>query len=285
MAKILITGTSKGIGYDSALQFARLGHEVIATMRNPNASDLGQVAAAESLPIDIRVLDVNDSASVDDVFNAVGNLDVLVNNAGILSYNTVEDEELDKFSAVMNTNFFGVVRCCKAVVPRMRENGQGCIINISSTSGRIAVSPNAAYCSSKHAVEAFTESLAQELAGFGVRVHLIEPGFIDTPMVSTELPEYKSDTIYPQGRRMRAMSKLATDGDAPANLVSDKIQYLLENKVDRLRHPVGPDSLVFFGLRATVSDERLIEIFGQLSDEDFVAQYKQETSIDLTPYL
>ena len=84
---------------------------------------------------------------------------------------------------------------------------------------------------------------------------------------------------------MHAMSKLAIEGDAPVNLVSDKIQYLLENKVERLRHPVGPDSLVFFGLRATVSDERLIEIFGQLSDEDFVAHYKQETSIDLTPYL
>ena len=97
MAKILITGTSKGIGYSSALQFARQGHEVIATMRNPNASDLGQVAADVSLHVDIRVLDVNDSASVDEVFNTVGDLDVLVNNAGILSFNTVEDENLDKF--------------------------------------------------------------------------------------------------------------------------------------------------------------------------------------------
>ena len=284
MARVLITGTSKGIGYDAALQLARQGHEVIATMRNPNASDLGRVAAAETLPIDIRVLDVDDAASVDEVFSAVGDLDVLVNNAGILSFDTVEDETLDSFSAVMNTNFFGVVRCCKAVIPRMRENKQGCIINISSISGRLAFSPNSAYCSSKHAVEAFTEILAQEVSGFGVRVHLIEPGIIDTPMASTELPDYKPDTIYPQGRRMHAAFKLAADGDAPVNMVSDKIQYLLENKVERLRHPVGPDSLIFLGLRATASDERLIELFGQLSDEDFIAHYKQETSIDLTPY-
>ena len=126
MAKILITGTSKGIGYDAALHLARGGHEVIATMRNPKASDLGKAAATESLAIDIHALDVDDSASVDKVFGAVGDIDVLVNNAGIFSINAIEDETLERFGEVMNTNYFGVVRCCKAVIPSMRENKKGC---------------------------------------------------------------------------------------------------------------------------------------------------------------
>lgn len=285
MSKILITGTSKGIGYDASLHLARNGHDIVATMRNPNGSDLGEVAREEKLPIDIHALDVDDAKSVEDVFGAAGDLEVLINNAGILSYDTVEDEDLEKFSAVMNTNFFGAVRCCKAAIPRMRENKNGCIINIASVAGRMAVTPGAAYSASKFALEGFTEILAQEVTGFGVRVHLIEPGIIATPMATTELPASKPDSLYPQGRRIHAIFKFAATGFAPASLVSGKLQYLLENKVDRLRHPVGPDSLVWLGLRASMSDERYIEIFSEPSDKKFIAMYLEETAIDLTPFL
>jgi NAD(P)-dependent dehydrogenase (short-subunit alcohol dehydrogenase family) len=284
MAKILITGTSKGIGHDASLSLARAGHHVLATMRNPGASDLGDVAARESLPLDIHALDVDNAESVNEVFAAAGDLDVLINNAGILSYNTVEDEDIEKFSAVMNTNFFGTLRCCKAAIPRMREKRSGCIINVSSVAGRMVVSPGAAYHSSKHALEGFTEALAQEVTSFGIRVHLVQPGIIDTPMATTELPATKADSLYPQGRRMQAIFKMAAAGDAPANLVSSKFKYLLENKVDSLRHPVGPDSLIFLGMRATLSDEGYIRLFGEPSDEKFIAMYREITGADLTSY-
>ena len=284
MAKILITGTSKGIGYDASLLLARAGHQVVATMRNPDGSDLGEVAARESLPIKIHALDVDNLESVNEVFAAVGELDVLINNAGILSYNTVEDEDVEKYIAVMNTNFFGVIRCCKAAIPRMRENRSGCIINVSSVAGRMVVSPGSAYHASKHALEGFTEALAQELTSFGVRVHLVEPGIMDTPMATTELPLSKADSLYPQGRRVQAIFKMAATMEAPANMVSSKFKYLLENKVEKLRHAVGPDSLIFLGMRATQSDEDYIRLFGEPSDEKFIVMYREITGADLTPF-
>ena len=228
MAKILITGTSKGIGYDASLFLANGGHNVIATMRNPNNSDLGEVAAKDSLPIDIHPMDVDDSVSITSVFDTVGQIDVLVNNAGILSNNAIEDEPLDVFTAVMNTNYLGLVRCCKAVIPRMRENRKGCIINIGSVAGKIAISPSAAYASSKHAVEAFSEVLAQEMFGYGVKVYLVEPGIIDTPMSTTEWPVPDPDSVYPNGNRMNALMKFAAQGEAPPILVSEKIRELVE---------------------------------------------------------
>src|SRR5208282_4692179 len=139
MAKVLITGTSKGIGYHTTLLLARAGHEVVATMRNSGASDLAKVAAAAKLPVTILPLDVDDDGSVAQVFAKVGDsIDVLVNNAGILSLNAVEDESLEEFQRVMQTNYFGAVRCVKQVLPVMRMRGSGCIINVTSVAGRIA---------------------------------------------------------------------------------------------------------------------------------------------------
>lgn len=293
MAKILITGTSKGIGYDASLFLARGGHDVIATMRNPNNSDLGEVAAKDSLPIDIHPMDVDDSVSITSVFDTVGQIDVLVNNAGILSNNAIEDEPLDVFTAVMNTNYLGLVRCCKAAIPRMRENRKGCIINIGSVAGKIAISPSAAYASSKHAVEAFSEVLAQEMFGFGVKVYLVEPGIIDTPMTAsvtsenptTDMPVADPDSVYPNGNRMNALMKFAAQGEAPPILVSEKIRELVEEGSDRFRHPIGPDSLIFLGYRLNTGDERFISTWGDPSDEGFAEKAKKDMMMDLSPFL
>jgi NAD(P)-dependent dehydrogenase (short-subunit alcohol dehydrogenase family) len=205
MAKVLITGTSKGIGYDTTLLLARAGHQVVATMRDPSASDLAQVATAAKLPVTVLPLDVDDDASVAEVFVKVGeSIDVLVNNAGIYSINAVEDESFEKFRRVMETNYFGAVRCVKQVLPAMRRRGSGCIVNVTSIAGRIALASSGAYAASKFALEAFSESLAQEVAGYGIKVALIEPGIIDTAMATTNLPQYDANTIYPHGRRVHA---------------------------------------------------------------------------------
>lgn len=285
MTSVLITGTSKGIGYDAALQLARAGYDVIATMRNPDGSDLGASAEAGSLPVTIRQLDVDDDLSVAEVFSEFGDIDILVNNAGILSCEAIEDESLQKFRAVMETNFFGAVKCCKAVVPAMRKRGSGCIINITSVAGLAAFAPDAAYSASKFALEAFTEILAQEVNAFGVRVALVEPGIITTSMTTTALPAYRSDTIYPQGRRIHAFFKNAAKEEAPPNLVSQKIQYIIESGTKRLRHPVGPDSLIFLGWRAASTDEHLIDVFGSADDSDFIEKIDRDLGIDLSEFL
>lgn len=285
MARILITGTSKGIGYDTTLQLARAGHSVIATMRKPENSDLGDVAGKESLPVEIHALDVDDQASVAAVFDKVGDIDVLINNAGILSYESIEEESMERIEAVMNTNFFGVVRCTKAVLPRMRERKSGCIINIGSVAGTIAVAPSVAYSGSKFALESFSEILAQETRPFGIKVHLVKPGIIDTPMATTEFPAPKEDSLYPSGRRIVALFKLAAHLDAPATLVADKLQYLIENDDTRLRHPVGPDSLQFLGYRASVGDERFIEAWGAPTDEEWLEKTRSDMMLDMGPFL
>lgn len=282
MAKILITGTSKGIGYDATLLLARAGHQVIATMRNPGASDLEKVAQEAKLPISVLPLDVDDDTSVTKIFDQVGSsIEVLINNAGIYSINAVEDESLEQFRRVMETNYFGAVRCVKAVLPVMRERGSGCIINVSSIAGRIAFGGTSGYNASKFALEGFSESLAQEVSGFGIRVALVEPGIIDTPMATTQLPQFDKNTIYPHGRRMHAIFNNPAKPEASANLVGEMLRYVVESGDPRLRFPVGPDALPFMGWRAAVSDEDWVGLGGSKRDADYYQRMFMDTGVDL----
>ena len=140
MASVLITGTSKGIGFETALAFARAGHTVFATMRNPSASpELGQIAAREQLPIHIYSMDVDFDSSVSSAIAAIrndhGQIDILVNNAGIDRAGSIEELPLSEFRASMETNYFGVLRCIQALIPELRKRRSGCIINITSVAG------------------------------------------------------------------------------------------------------------------------------------------------------
>ncbi len=282
MARILITGTSKGIGYDATLLLARAGHEVVATMRNPSACDLEKVATEAKLPVTVLPLDVDDDASVAEVFRKVGDsIDVLVNNAGILSTNAVEDESLDQFRRVMETNYFGAVRCVKQVLPAMRERGSGCIINVTSIAGRVAFSATSAYTASKFALEAFTESLAQEVKAHGITVALVEPGIIDTPMATTNLPQYDENTIYPHGRRIHAFFTNPDREEASPTLVGEMIRYVIEGDDPRVRFPVGPDALSFLGWRTSLSDEDWVGLGGLKRDADYFQRVFMDTGTDL----
>ncbi len=282
MAKVLITGCSRGIGYETALLLARAGHEVVATLRRPAACDLGKVAAEQGLPLTVQALDVDDDASVAEVLDAhADSLDALVNNAGIYSINAVEDESLEQYQRVMQTNFFGAVRCVKRVLPAMRRRRSGCIVNVTSIAGRVAFFGQAAYSASKFALEAFSESLAQEVAAHGIRVALVEPGIIDTAMATTGLPQYAPRTIYPHGRRVHAFFRNPDKPEAPADLVSRKIRQLIEGDDPRLRHPVGPDMLPLLGWRLSLSDEEWIRLGAFERDADYNQRVLGDTGVDL----
>ena len=140
MASVLITGTSKGIGFEAALAFGRAGHVVYATMRHPAQSpELAETAAREALPITVSTMDVDSDESVSEGIARIqkdhGPIDVLVNNAGVERMGSVEELSLAEFRAVMETNYFGAIRCIQAVAPQMRQRQSGCILNVTSVAG------------------------------------------------------------------------------------------------------------------------------------------------------
>ena len=273
MARILVTGARRGIGREITLTLARAGHDVVATMRDPSGSDLTDIATQEGLSISLAALDVDDDASVAALFAHAGmaSIDVLINNAGILSINALEDESIAMMQAVMNTNFFGPVRCMKAVVPAMRARGSGLIINISSIAGRMAVFSHSAYGPSKFALEAASEVAAQELAPFGVRVALIEPGIIATDMAVANLPQARAGSAYPHGRRMVAMNADAANGTPPA-MVANAVLDIVSGRNTAFRTLCGEDAQMFVGMRARMSDEAWIGMSDTLDDGVFFAR-------------
>jgi NAD(P)-dependent dehydrogenase (short-subunit alcohol dehydrogenase family) len=284
MASVLITGTSTGIGLATALALGRAGHSVYATMRNPaRAPELGEKVAKEKLPVKISVMDVDSDTSVKtaiaNIQKDAGHIDVLVNNAGVERNGSVEETALVEFRAVMETNYFGALRCMQAVVPQMRERKSGCIINVSSVAGRIANSPFAPYTASKFALEALSDALAQEMKMFNVRVAIVEPGIIDTPM-ARGLEKRPGGSPYPQQRRLSLLFTAALKNPAPPSLVADKIREIIESGTWQLRHPVGPDAAAFLKWRESMTDEEWVA-FHSADDETWLRRMEHDFGLTI----
>lgn len=268
----------------TALELARAGRQVVATMRNPSGSpELGELAAKENLPIRIEIMDVDSDESVSQAFGrilAYTAVDVLVNNAGVERTGAIEEMPLADFRACMETNYFGAIRCIQAVAGPMRERGSGLIVNVTSISGKISSSPMAAYSASKFALEALSESLAQELSMFGVRVAIVEPGIIDTRM-ARNIEGMGSSKVYPQLRRFAALFEGAM-ASAPSQpiLVAQKVREIIESETRQLRHPVGPDAKPFLDWRASMNDENWVQ-WGAQSDADWLKAVKADFGMDL----
>jgi NAD(P)-dependent dehydrogenase (short-subunit alcohol dehydrogenase family) len=270
MATVLITGTSSGIGYQTALVLARAGHAVYATMRNlERGTALRNAADQEQLPISIVKMDVDSDESVEAATSSIraqaGSIDVLVNNAGIERSGSIEGLAFEDFKATMETNYFGPLRTIRAWLPDMRTRRSGCIINITSVAGKIACSPLTPYSASKFALEALSEGLAQEVKPFNVRVAVVEPGIIDTPM-ARRIEDVPTDAAYPQVRRFGHMFQASLDHPTPPAIVAEKIREIIESGTLKFRHPVGPDAEAFLAWRASLNDEQWVE-WGALSDE------------------
>jgi NAD(P)-dependent dehydrogenase (short-subunit alcohol dehydrogenase family) len=286
MATVLITGTSKGIGLTTALTLARAGHTAYATMRNPSqAPQLAEQAAHENLPVKISAMDVDSDDSVrpgiEAIYKAAGAIDVLVNNAGVERNGSIEELPLSEFRAVMETNYFGALRCIKAVIPQMRQQGSGLIVNVTSVAGRVSTSPLGPYAASKFALEAVSEALAQEVKQFGIRVAIVEPGVIDTSM-ARGLGEPEHNPLYPQQRRFAHFFAAVLKSPRPSNLVAEKILDIVESGTWQLRHPVGPGAAELLQSRAGTNDEDYIALHGA-DDDTWYNFMEKNTGMSIRP--
>ena len=200
-----------------------------------------------------------------------------MNNAGRGPHGSVEEVPLEVFRETMETNYFGAVRCIKAVLPRMRAARSGCIINISSVSGRIATSPLGPYAASKFALEAVSEALAGEVKPFNIRVAIVEPGIQDTKMAHGI--EEGSESLYPHVRRFGGLFRAALARPIPPTVTADVIRGIVESGTWQLRHTSGADAAPFLAWRASMTDEQWVA-FTALDDDAWYARVQSDLGVD-----
>jgi len=258
----VVTGSSSGIGYAVAQRLARDGFHVVATMRSPGASDLADWARTENLSLEVGSLDVTSDASTEALFESIferlGRVDVLVANAGVGGRGgPLETATLEDLRETMETNFFGAARCIKAVVPSMREHGSGTIIAMSSQAGRLGFPVMSAYVASKWALEGLMESLAYSVTPLGIRVAIVEPGTILTPIFgkgdlgSHEAYQTSADVVLQQ-----IVHDLQRGSDP--SVVADCVSEAISTSEPKLRYLTGQGA------------ERNIRVRQSMNDEDYI---------------
>ncbi len=272
----LVTGASTGIGEATALHFARLGHTVYASMRTPEASGGGlrRAVEEEGLDLELIALDVDDSASVASAVGGViersDRIDALVNNAGLGMLTSVEEVPIEDAKALFETNVFGPLRMMQAVIPGMRERRSGTIVNVSSVAGRMVSAGHGIYAASKFALEALSEAVAIETRRLGIRVIVIEPSFITTPILDKVGDIEVGDGPYaPHLRRMQALYRHARGGAEPPSVVAEVIANALDDPDPRFRYLVGERAPRVIDGRARMTDEEWIDMGREMTDEEY----------------
>jgi NAD(P)-dependent dehydrogenase (short-subunit alcohol dehydrogenase family) len=247
----IVTGSSSGIGLETSLMLARNDYITYATMRTPDKKVVIKTTAEkENLPIKVVQLDVTDDNSVKSAIKTInseaGRIDVLVNNAGYALGGALEDLSMEEIKAQYETNLLGLIRVTQSVLPIMRRQKSGIIVNLSSAAGIFGVPGASAYTSTKFAVEGLSESIGYELEPFGIKVVLIEPGFVKTNFANAMvLAKNSQNPISPYLQMMQrivANSTEATKSGSSADLVSKVILDAVTNSNTKLRYLVGKDA-------------------------------------------
>jgi NAD(P)-dependent dehydrogenase (short-subunit alcohol dehydrogenase family) len=270
----VVTGSSSGIGLAASLALAKNGYVTYATMRNLAKQDsIQSVAEKEHLSIRTVQLDVTDENSIKNAIQSIlsesGRIDLLVNNAGYGMTGAFEDIGMDEIKSLYETNVFGVIRVTQAVLPIMRKQGSGRIINISSGAGRIGYPGGSAYVSSKFALEGLSESMAFEVEQFGIKTVLVEPGFIRTNFAENIVTAKKAqDPNSPYSQTMMQMKSSShrrrmIENAPDADLVASVIVEAATAKEPNLRYLAGKNVQQMVAAKKSMSDEEFQNMIRQ----------------------
>lgn len=264
---VLVTGCSSGIGLATCHVLSRNNFMTYGTVRNlSKAKKIQDLMNMDDLSLKILRLNVNDNQSiklaVKKILNDTGRIDVLINNAGYGMFGPIEEITTQEIKKQFETNFFGAIRLIKAIVPIMRKQGNGTIVNISSMVGRFGVPLNSAYVSSKFAVEGLSESISFELEEFGIRVIVIEPGVVKSDFFhNVKVKGMNLESPYHElmERRVNFLDKAMKNSLTCSYDVASIILEALNSKDPKFRYVVGNDATNSLRMRNSLSDRKFME--------------------------
>ena len=251
--RVLVTGASSGIGRSIAKLLSENGFDVVGTSRHPDTVK-NKIPGVTYLP-----LDQQSSDSIKAIAEKVGDIDILINNAGQGQVGPFEEVPMEKVRSLFDVNFFGIVELTQALLPGMRERGKGLIINLSSMSGIFGVGYTSVYCATKHAIEGMFKSLRQEVRPFGIKVVQIEPGYIATGFEQDRYMDKASD-YYEDVIKFKALRDHNIETGAHPDKVAKKVLYVIKQKDPKPAYPVGGDAPINAFL-SRILPVRLVEWF------------------------
>jgi len=266
----LVTGSSRGIGFVTSITLARNGFLTYASMRNlDKEKEIRLVVDKEKIPLKTIQLDVTDSNSVDNAIKSImdqsGRIDVLVNNAGYGLVGAFEELSMEEIKQQYETNLFGVMRVTQAVLPIMRKQKSGIIVNMSSGAGRFGYPNGSAYVSTKFALEGLTESVAYEVEPFGIKIVLVEPGFVRTNFsnVVAKKSQSTNSQYSKMTEKMAASIEQMKLKSSPPELVANVVLEVVTSKNPNLRYLAGKDVEKWMEQKKNMSDEQFFSMIKQ----------------------
>ena len=287
----VVTGANSGIGRATTLAFAQAGYHVFGTVRGLEKADK-LLAKATSLSLADRItlveMDVADSASVTkgfaQIYAATYQVDVLVNNAGVGGNAVTEECPIDTYTEVFNINHNGSVRCIQAVLPQMRKRGSGAIVNVSSVVGKITAIAQSPYYVSKWAVEGMSEGLAHEVAPFGIRVAIVEPGITRSSIFSKNIDAPNQSGAYDAHyRRLFSFYAAGITNATPAEEAAATILEAATTSSPRLRWHCSWGAGELLAARAAMTDEEWVSFGSHVDDEAYYDEFLTRFNLDIRP--
>ena len=284
----VVTGANSGIGRATALHLAQQGYRVFGTVRSLDKAGKLQARANElGVTVELIEMDVADDASVQrgfaDIFRATDRVDVLVNNAGVGGNGVVEESTSQMYHDAFNVNVVGAIRCTQQVLPNMRERKSGTIVNITSVVGKFAAIAQAPYVASKWAFEGVSEELAQEVAPFGIRVVIIEPGVTKSSIFAKNIDAPNQSGAYDAHyRRMFAFYAAGITNATPAEEVGALIHHAITTDTPQLRYAcswAGPEIVAG---RAKQSDNDWVAMSATENDSGYFDAFKTAYGVGLS---